>query len=728
MTIYSDDSAKTNPWQEDKLHYAPFSKTLSEMIIDESSPEGFVIGVCGSWGSGKTTALNFTKAYIEKFNAELKDPTDQILVVDFEPWLFSGRSDLISAFFQVLYESIPDRPKGINKLATKLKSYLGESTDSLAHLIAAVGTTVDPTAGILSTTAVTFGKKSLEATISRWNKTPSLQTTYKELSNFLQTKKRRILVVIDDLDRLSDDEINTVMQMVKSMGRLPYVTYLLSYDSNHMRTALKKGTSINSASPDFMEKIVQHEISLPHPTPNILLSLLNSELQFIFTSIEDNDRWYRILELGLRQWIKSPRAINRYANALRFKWPVLRDEIDPADLLAMEGIRLFEPEMFEWIKRNRDFFCDRGKWWSSRGNDIGKLSQEFKSRFVDNSHDKSAAEMVQVLFPQKAHQLMGTTSKHLDREHQLAVRKSISIESHFDTYMQFGLSEFSLPNSAITGITTNLNDIARLRDCFSKWFPATSSDGAGLIIDLLREIDYRLQEPNNITPTTELLSALFFIGNRVGEFGSSVSFLENDLSRHLYYLTIRILNHFSENEKLEALIQTLDFEQNISYAVEVLVRLEHPHGNVGKLDTSSQSPLSREDWDDFAEALKVPFKESLERAEYLNTSNNWAFVYMYTHYFGKDKTKAWIISSAQISVSFLLGIVRSSISTSVETTGRKSKTTYTLKNNYTADLYDVPEIISLTQAAQTQNEFKGKDREKVEVFLRDVPIWMDKNS
>ena len=68
------------------LGFSGFAKRLSDTILGISSLDGFFIGLCGSWGSGKTTALNFTKAYLQKHNQELEEQDLSEIVIDFEPW------------------------------------------------------------------------------------------------------------------------------------------------------------------------------------------------------------------------------------------------------------------------------------------------------------------------------------------------------------------------------------------------------------------------------------------------------------------------------------------------------------------------------------------------------------------------------------------------------------------------------------------------------------------
>jgi predicted KAP-like P-loop ATPase len=54
-----DDLPKEDPWRDDRLGFAPFAERLSKVIANLDAPNGYVIGLQGERGSGKTTALNF---------------------------------------------------------------------------------------------------------------------------------------------------------------------------------------------------------------------------------------------------------------------------------------------------------------------------------------------------------------------------------------------------------------------------------------------------------------------------------------------------------------------------------------------------------------------------------------------------------------------------------------------------------------------------------------------
>jgi predicted KAP-like P-loop ATPase len=52
--------------EQDRLNRAPFAKPLAKSILQMDAKHGFVFALHGSWGSGKTTTLNFVLHYEEQ--------------------------------------------------------------------------------------------------------------------------------------------------------------------------------------------------------------------------------------------------------------------------------------------------------------------------------------------------------------------------------------------------------------------------------------------------------------------------------------------------------------------------------------------------------------------------------------------------------------------------------------------------------------------------------------
>ncbi len=719
----SNDVPKKNPWREDVLGFSGFAKRLSQTILSISSPDGFVVGLCGPWGSGKTTALNFTKAYLRKHNQELKGQNVPTTVVDFEPWLFSGRTDLISAFFQVLAEHLPDDDTKAKKFGTSLGRFAKGNTDSLAGLVAAVGLTVDPTAGLLSGAATNMGKRSLDASLDRWLSTPSLQSTYAQLVERLKAEKRRIVVVIDDLDRLSSDEIRSMMQMVKSVGKLPYVTYLLSYDRKHVWAALEEGRAVDPLEPTFAEKIIQQELTLPQPSSSALLSLLDKNIGFIAEDIQASDRWYKIVSHGVRRWIKTPRDINRYANALKFTWPALENEVDPADIIAMEGLRLFEPKIFDWIKANRDFLFPEGSF-AFETDDAKREQVEVLAKLIEAHSDKSVIPLLACLFPKRAKEITGKEHSIGEPHYQVVRRRGIGHVNVFQTYMAFGLSEDTIPFSAIQTVFDNLNDEAALHAVFDEWLLRKDAKDQPVIGELFTEIQYRMIEPNAVKPTQELFNALFSIGEAVSRMKAKRGFFMLGPSQVLYFLIADILKTYPPGNAAKALNAALIAKRNVAYGVETFNDYGRLLGEIGVSEERMDSPISKQDWEEFRDALKPLFEEDLASGEYLRYPRTWAAIRAYAYFFGEDQCKVWVVQSAQKDSYFLLGTATSLLTETKSAHG----TSFSMKEAPDVGIYDLGALLPVAQAAGEAATFDGEDAERLAAFIDGATSWLDKTT
>jgi len=213
---YSDDAPRVDPEHDDALGVAPFARRLAELLVALEAPNGYVVGLSGEWGSGKTSVLNFVKHYIEKLAPPKEGEIASILTIDFRPWLFTGHEDLIGSFFKVLAEQLghaQPKWKVIAAQTAKLGADLSGALTTVGWL------TSFANMGILAV-ASAAAKKSLNAVAEAWAQQPSLQKTYEDLRDILRHSPAKILVVIDDIDRLQPDEIRDMMMMVKPVGQL----------------------------------------------------------------------------------------------------------------------------------------------------------------------------------------------------------------------------------------------------------------------------------------------------------------------------------------------------------------------------------------------------------------------------------------------------------------------------------------------------------------------------
>ena len=100
----------------------------------------------------------------------------------------------------------------------------------------------------------------------------SVEKLQHELATALAKQSNRFVVVIDDIDRLSPDEALAVFRLVKSVGRLPNIIYVLAFDRVLAERIVAE--RFPSEGPHYLEKIVQASFELPEPLESDLHQLL----------------------------------------------------------------------------------------------------------------------------------------------------------------------------------------------------------------------------------------------------------------------------------------------------------------------------------------------------------------------------------------------------------------------------------------------------------------------
>lgn len=292
--------------------------------------EGAVLGIYGPWGSGKTSVLNLVQHYLKQEAADLRP-----LVVSFNPWWFSGQEDLTIRFFAALKEAL--NQANVGDLANLLLDF--------ADLVSEINVPWYVKVGYRLISQ--FKKKCIE-------KYALIDQKRETLVNALRNQQKRILIIIDDIDRLTSEEIRQIFKLVKSVANFPNVIYLLAFDENVVAQALESGSAVSGR--EYLKKIIQVPFELPQPDKSGLISLLCGRLYQLLAQAPqerfDQKRWQTILFRGIRYYINTPRDVIRLTNSLNVTYQCVRDEINPVDFVALETLRVFEPDAYHLIRVN----------------------------------------------------------------------------------------------------------------------------------------------------------------------------------------------------------------------------------------------------------------------------------------------------------------------------------------------------------------------------------------
>jgi len=376
--------------------------------------------------------------------AELRDVED-LIVLHFNPWLFSGSEQLARHFFDELAaqlaDSRDDRATAIGELLRRYSRYLGP-----ARLIPVIGPYLEGLGKL--------GELAGEALAP--DEPASLRTEAFRLADALAKSQLRLVVMIDDIDRLQDQEIREVMRLVRVLADFPHVVYLLAFDAQRVVQVLSSRTG-GVDGHKYLEKIVQ----LSYPVPEIPRADLDKLLQ------DDVDRWLLASHLDyedarLDQVVKrvvaplthTVRDVRRYTNVLPFTVSLLRNEIALPDLLAMEAVRLFQPFVFEQLRSSRDIVtANREKLAVWRKPESGFSGEVFKSQLfgytaVSSGERDAVLQVIELLFP-VAHAWISNTDLPADQDQRMSKERRVATRQFFDRYFEKSPPADVAPDSAV---------------------------------------------------------------------------------------------------------------------------------------------------------------------------------------------------------------------------------------------------------------------------------------
>lgn len=438
---------------DDVLGRHSFAEQLARAMINYNSPEAFTIGLYGPWGSGKTSVINLLEE-------ELNKQSDDCIIVRFNPWLCSTPDQMIAQFFEQLKSDIRALEPQKDIVAD-----LGKFADVATQLCDAVGkyanalklTRFIPGLNALGSIfeALGIGTEICQKLVgSDSNDEPlSLQDHKNRIHRILEEQKQKIIVIIDDLDRLSSDEIVAVFQLVKSLADFPYMIYLLAFDRDIVVKALEDVQKGDGNA--YLEKIVQMPFELPRANSvdieQIFLKRLEEVVQGKKYCVRPID-WELLFDEGIRPYLASIRDVTRYINAFALKYAMLKNETDPLDLIALTCIQVFEPQMFSQLPYYSDVLCCTEITWFSNGEEKTAYHRTIYDALmasVSKEKKKVCRYILSKLFPEWTKKVDPYASQEYHSQEAYLRYHRICSRECFDRYFMLNLERNGISDTTI---------------------------------------------------------------------------------------------------------------------------------------------------------------------------------------------------------------------------------------------------------------------------------------
>lgn len=320
--------AADNPIEDaanDTLGRAALAARFADQVLAQDVSRGLAVGVLGAWGSGKTSFINLAR----KRFADAGAPT-----LDFNPWMFSGAEQLVNSFFIELAAQLKVRPD-LAEIGAELEDY-GEAFSGLAWL-PLVGPWIER--GRLAS-------KLLSKLLQR--RKEGIGPRRSRLEGALAALEQPIIVVLDDIDRLTPSEVRDVFKLVRLTASFPNVVYIVAFDRARVEDALSQD---GLPGRDYLEKILQVAVDLPSIPGHVLNRQIFAALDQALSTVEDSgqldqEAWPDVFMEIIRPLIRNMRDVRRYAVAVQGTVDAIEGQIALVDVLALEAVRVFLPDVF----------------------------------------------------------------------------------------------------------------------------------------------------------------------------------------------------------------------------------------------------------------------------------------------------------------------------------------------------------------------------------------------
>lgn len=467
--------------EQDLLGRADFAKNLSDAISQWKGDESLVIALHGDWGSGKSSIKNMALSYSKQQD---NSPT----IIEFSPWEWSAQDKIVQAFFDEISKSIgrKDSSKEDQNLANifaKYGNHLSTAHTFLkgANLALPLLVTSILSTGVISSyftentqlpilvaTIMSFIALVLPATGKGSEFLGKLSENYEkksklneknlaeireELISALKDRTTPLLIVMDDIDRLTTVELRMIFQLIKANTDFPNVIFLLLFQKDIVE---KKLTDDTQSGENYLEKIIQIPFTIPQiqvkQVHTVLFNLLNNVINSHTDADKkfDQQRWAEVYHDGFKNYFNNLRNVYRFNSTLCFNFNLFKNndifEADPIDLIAIECLRIFEPTVYTKLSQSKRAFTSLSSNYGDNQTEKVKYLRVIDD--VINSASEKNKESVKIiltsLFPTIRWIISNYYHDHSSYQ-EWFTQLRICHKDHFDKYfkLSFDSEDFS---------------------------------------------------------------------------------------------------------------------------------------------------------------------------------------------------------------------------------------------------------------------------------------------
>ena len=543
--IYEDKPIKSI--DEDLLNRKHIVEKLNHLISNNYS-ETFTIGLQGGWGLGKTSLINMVK----------NELSEEILILDFDPWIISNKSDIEETFFKefksILEENVDESTL---KYITKYQKEIIHNSMGISDIIFSLFSNIN--INLFSTTYDNLERKNSNVNFLK-NK---INEKLSEIPFY-----NRILIIIDDVDRLPKEEIQSIFKLVASSANFNNLTFLIAYDEKVVVSALNN--TQEDMGKEYLEKIINIQVDLPELDRDSLRKIFFKKLSTLNEIININENSLNSLVNmypNIRNYFSNIRQLNRFFNKINTDMIFLVNEINIADYLIIKIFQENEFELYNLIRENKFLLIydkthslckDEFKLFEEDEKNGSKNSFYSKLKQIMDSNVNIKSLMIN-LFPCMNVLYM---KNYMEPYHKSKDNKKlICSKNYFEKYFLENISPYDISDKEIYELCEQSNE-EKINELIKYY------DNQNKINILLDKLDYMDIDISNLNL---MIKSIITLGDQFKpDFQMGVNYTPINIRYTLFSLLNKLGTNNSYNILVE-LIESLDF---ISYTLFDLIYYE----------------------------------------------------------------------------------------------------------------------------------------------------------
>ena len=514
---------------EDKLGFLPLAKRVATAIVksDIDTKNSYTISIEGQWGSGKTSLVNLIK----------KEIKEDVILMEFNPWMVTDFEQLIKYFFSELLKEIihnSDEAKFKEDMWKDIKKFVSFFTPEKVH----IG---------FGDIKVAYSPKDMLFS----EKDETILELKTKINKYLKSLKKRIVVIVDDIDRLTDKETETFFRLIKGIADFDNIIYLLLYDKAIVAKSLEQFKQENGEK--YLDKIVQYPISIPKVYHSVYTEILFDKLDNILKKIKkynfNQEKWNTLVPI-LEKYIKNIRDINKVVSVISFEYPQIAEDVEFTDFFILSLIKVQKYELYTFI-RDKKYIFDDSKYNPLIVNSDEIKKEEFKQAKKEFLEKSLLSFSDYKLLFYKLFPAMEDSEYYRWYPPFIHKYKPLDSNDYFDNYFTFVVAKNKLSSKDYTNLVQKLfsNDFQAFKKSILE-----QKEVHILFLDMFKETD-REQIEKNVDSVKNIILNLLSIHELL------VS--NNSIFLSASYLYLNMANELFKNvEESDTVLNSIYFEAN----------------------------------------------------------------------------------------------------------------------------------------------------------------------